>query len=259
MILGDDAAIARVLLRMGTSTQRVSLAELRAEVGRIRATYLSSTSLDDMDSSGFAEAFAGAANRFRIKLAPEYAILTKATATLEGIIRTWHPHIDLVAIARPVVERVVAGRWSPTRLLTDAMTGATDVGSLLRGLPIPLEQLLHDVESGNLQIRAVSPALDELPLPHPSARQPPVAHRLRRGAVDLRRAAGSAGAPHRLPRRPVRAVHPARRRRLDRAAVVARPRPRSAAAGDRAAEAAAPRVTSPHRWTSTVGRPRGPC
>ena len=164
VILGDDAAIARVLLRMGTSTQRVSLAELRTEVGRIRATYLSGVSLDDVDSSGFAEAFAGAANRFRIKLAPEYAILTKATATLEGIIRTYHPHIDLVAIARPVVERVVAGRWSPTRLLTDAMTGATDVGSLLRGLPIPLEQLLHDVESGNLQIRAVSPALDELPL-----------------------------------------------------------------------------------------------
>ena len=48
-----------------------------------------------------AEAFAAAANRFRIKLAPEYAILTKATATLEGIVRTWHPHIDLVAIVNP--------------------------------------------------------------------------------------------------------------------------------------------------------------
>lgn len=164
LILGDDATIARVLLRMGTSTQRVGLAELRAEVTRIRTTYLSGTSLDDVDSSGFAEAFAAAANRFRIKLAPEYAILTKATATLEGIIRTWHPHIDLVAIAQPVVERMVTGRWSPARLLTEAIGGATDVGSLLRGLPMPLEQLLHDVESGNLQIRAVSPALDELPL-----------------------------------------------------------------------------------------------
>lgn len=164
VILGDDATIARVLLRMGTSTQRVNLGELRAEVARIRATYLSGTSLDEMDSSGFAEAFATAANRFRIKLAPEYAILTKATATLEGIIRTWHPHIDLVAIAQPVVERLVTGRWSPARLLSEAMTGATDVSSLLRGLPMPLEQLLHDVESGHLQIRAVSPALDELPL-----------------------------------------------------------------------------------------------
>ena len=131
LILGDDATIARVLLRMGTSTQRVSLADLRAEVTRIRTTYLGGTSLDDVDSSGFAEAFAAAANRFRIKLAPEYAILTKATATLEGIIRTWHPHIDLVAIARPVVERMVTGRWSPARLLTEAMSGATDVSSLL--------------------------------------------------------------------------------------------------------------------------------
>jgi ubiquinone biosynthesis protein len=164
LILGDDAAIARVLLRMGTSTQRVNLAELRAEVARIRATYLAAASIEDVDSRGFAEAFAAAANRFRIKLAPEYAILTKATATLEGIIRTWHPHVDLIAIARPMVERVVAGRWSPARLLTDAMSGATGVGSLLRALPAQLEQVLHDVESGNLQVRAASPALDELPL-----------------------------------------------------------------------------------------------
>ncbi|HEV7735393.1 MAG TPA: AarF/UbiB family protein [Candidatus Binatia bacterium] len=164
VILGDDASIARVLLRMGTSTQRVSLADLRAEVGRIRTTYLTAASIEDVDSSGFAEAFGAAANRFRIKLAPEYAILTKATATLEGIIRTYHPHIDLVAIARPVVERLVAGRWAPTRLLADAMTGATGMGSLLRGLPSQLEQLLQDVETGNLQVRAVSPALDELPM-----------------------------------------------------------------------------------------------
>jgi ubiquinone biosynthesis protein len=164
LILGDDPTIARVLLRMGTSTQRVNLAELRAEVTRIRSSYLGGASLEDVDSSGFAEAFAAAANRFRIKLAPEYAILTKATATLEGIIRTWHPHIDLVAIAQPVVERLVAGRWSPARLLTEAMSGAAGMGSLLRGLPAQLEQFLHDVESGNLQVRAVSPALDELPL-----------------------------------------------------------------------------------------------
>jgi len=164
VILGDDASIARVLLRMGSSTQRVSLAELRAEVARIRTSYLTAGTIEDVDSAGFAEAFASAANRFRIKLAPEYAILTKATATLEGIIRTWHPHIDLVAIAQPVVERMMAGRWSPLRMVSEAMTGATGMSSLLRAMPGQLEQLLQDVESGNLQVRAVSPALDELPL-----------------------------------------------------------------------------------------------
>lgn len=163
LILGDDATIARVLLRMGTPTERVSLAELRAEIARIRTQYLAVASITDVDSSGFAEAFGSAANRFRIKLAPEYAILTKATATLEGIVRVYHPDVDLVAIARPVVERIVAERWSPARLLADAMTGATGVGSLLRGLPAQMEQLLADVERGNLQVRAVSPGLDELP------------------------------------------------------------------------------------------------
>jgi ubiquinone biosynthesis protein len=163
LIVGDDATIARVLLRMGSPTQRVSLAELRAEVFRIRTTYLTVAALTDVDTGGFAEAFGQAANRFRIKLAPAYAILTKATATLEGIIRTWHPDIDLVAIARPSVERIVADRWSPTRLLADAMSGATGVGSLLRGLPAQLEQLLADVESGNLQVHAVSPGLESLP------------------------------------------------------------------------------------------------
>ncbi|MCW5890317.1 MAG: AarF/ABC1/UbiB kinase family protein [bacterium] len=164
LILGDDASIARVLLRMGTPTERVSLAELRAEIQRIRTGYLDVGAITDVDTSGFAEAFGGAANRFRIKLAPEYAILTKATATLEGIVRTYHPRIDLVAIARPVVERIVAERWSPARILSDAMSGASGVGSLLRGLPAQMEQLLADVERGNLQVRAVSPGLDELPL-----------------------------------------------------------------------------------------------
>lgn len=164
LILNDDATIARVLLRMGTATQRVNLAALRAEVMRIRTRFLTVPAIEDVDSAGFAEAFAAAANRFRIKLAPEYAILTKAAATLEGIIRTWHPHVDLVAIARPVVERVMAGRWSPGQVLSEALSGATGMSSLLRAVPAQLEQLLQDVESGTLQVRAVSPALDELPL-----------------------------------------------------------------------------------------------
>jgi hypothetical protein len=59
---------------------------------------------------------------------------------------------------------MMAGRWSPVRMVSEAMTGATGMSSLLRAMPAQLEQLLQDVESGNLQVRAVSPALDELPL-----------------------------------------------------------------------------------------------
>ena len=162
-IAGESSTIARVLLKMGTPTQRVNLAELRAEIDRVRRTYLVVESLDDVDSAGFAQAFAAAAQRFRIRLAPEYALLVKAATTIEGLIRHLDPHVDLVGIGRPYAERIMAERMNPKTLLREIIGEAGGVGALLRGLPAQLDQILHDVETGNLQFRAVTPTLDGLP------------------------------------------------------------------------------------------------
>jgi len=159
----DSATLARILLRMGTPTQRVNLAELRAEIERIRGKYLDVTSLADVDSAGFAQEFAEAAQRFRIKLASEYSILTKAATTIEGLVRSLHPEIDLIAIARPYVQQAVTRRFSPLALAQDLAGEASGLASMVRALPAQLDQILHDVESGSLQVRAVTPALDEVP------------------------------------------------------------------------------------------------
>lgn len=162
-ITGDSASIARVLLRMGTPTQRVSLADLRAEIDRIRQKYLAVSNLEEVDSTGFAQEFAEAAQRFRIKLAPEYSILVKATTTVEGLVRSLHPDVDLVGIARPYVQQALARRLAPGALLQNLAGEATELAALVARLPAQLDQVLHDVETGNLQIRAVTPALDEVP------------------------------------------------------------------------------------------------
>lgn len=162
-IIGDTASIARVLLRMGTPTQRVSLVDLRAEVDRIRQKYLVAASLDEVDSSGFAQEFAEAAQRFRIKLPPEYSILVKALTTVEGLVRTLDPDVDLVGIARPYVQQALGRRLSPGALLQNLASEATELAALLARLPAQLDQVLHDIETGNLQVRAVTPALDEMP------------------------------------------------------------------------------------------------
>ncbi len=160
---GDSASIARVLLRMGTPTQRVSLADLRAEIERIRQKYLAVESLAAVDSAGFAQEFAEAAQRFRIKLAPEYSILVKATTTIEGLVRNLHPEADIAGIARPYVQQVLARRLSPGALFQNLAGEATELAALVARLPAQLDQVLHDVETGNLQVRAVTPALDEMP------------------------------------------------------------------------------------------------
>jgi ubiquinone biosynthesis protein len=120
-------------------------------------------SIGDYDSAGFAEEFAKAAGKFRIKLAPEYAILIKAAATIEGIVRHLHPKVDLVGIAQPYAKQILAERLDPQRLLRELMGGASGLGATLRTLPDQIDQVLHDFDTGNIQIRAVTPELDLLP------------------------------------------------------------------------------------------------
>lgn len=162
-ITGDLHGIAKVLMRMGTPTERVPMAEFKAEIGRIRSKYLVVTGIEQVDSTGFVQEFVGAAQRFRIQINPEYSLLFKAAATLEGVVRSLHPEVDLVAIARPYLDDMVRTQLSPGRMVEQAFNGVSGMGSMIRDLPGQVDQLLHDVETGNLQIRATTPELDRLP------------------------------------------------------------------------------------------------
>jgi len=162
-IANDSTTIARVLLKMGTPTQRVNLQELKADIERIRTQHLMVANFGEYDSAGFIEEFGKAAGRYRIKLARDMAILAKAAATLEDIIRTLHPEVDLVGIARPFLDDIVQRRLSPQRILGNLMSEASGIGSMLRTVPGQVDQLLHDFETGNIMVRAVTPELDEVP------------------------------------------------------------------------------------------------
>lgn len=162
-ITNDSTTIARVLLKIGTPTQRVNINELKAEIERIRSQYLVVGRLGDVDAQGFVEEFAKAAQKFRIKLATELTILIKAAATIEGIVRALDPEVDLVGIFKPYLETIMARRYSPERLLSQLVGEASGIGTLLRTLPGQVDQLFHDFETGNIQIRAVTPELDDIP------------------------------------------------------------------------------------------------
>jgi ubiquinone biosynthesis protein len=162
-IANDGTTVARVLLKMGTPTQRVNLSELKADIERIRSQHLMVANFGEYDSAGFIEDFSKAAGKHRVKLARDMAILGKAAATLEDIIRTLHPEVDLVGIAKPFLDDIVRRRLSPQRILGEMMTEATGLGSMLRTVPGQIDQLMHDFETGNIMVRAVTPELDDLP------------------------------------------------------------------------------------------------
>ncbi len=161
-ISNDVDTIARALIKIGTPTQRINMAEFKAEISRIRSEQLQVANLTDYDSGQFIQEFVSAAQRFRIKLNTEYSVLTKAAATIEGIIAELDPDADVIGIARHYIEPMVAERLSPHRLMEEALGGVTGVGSMLRHLPGQLDRVLHDLETGNVQVRATTEGLNEI-------------------------------------------------------------------------------------------------
>ncbi len=162
-ILDDASTVARVLLKMGTPTQRVDIGELKREITRVRAQYVMVKSVGEADTQGFIDEFATAVGKYRVKLATEYSVLVKAAGTVEGLVRTLYPDIDALAITKPYVERIFSERWSPQQMVQQALGGGVGAASLLRTLPTHVDQILHDFETGNLIVNPRTPILDKLP------------------------------------------------------------------------------------------------
>jgi hypothetical protein len=69
----------------------------------------------------------------------------------------------VVAIVKPWADKLFADRYAPQSLLQQALGGATGIASLARTVPTHLDQILHDLETGNVQVRPLVPVLDTLP------------------------------------------------------------------------------------------------
>lgn len=162
-ILEDASTVARVLLKMGTPTQRVDIGELKRDIIRVRAKYVMVRSVGEVDTQGFIDEFSKAVGRYRVKLATEYSVLVKAAATVEGLVRALYPDVDALAITKPYVEEIFGERWSPQQMVQQALGGGVGMASLLRTIPTHVDQILHDFETGNVQIRPITPRLDKLP------------------------------------------------------------------------------------------------
>jgi len=158
---GDADGLARVLLRMGQPRGHVSLRAFTDEVESIRARYLK-RNLREIDLTGFVEECIDAAQRHQIRIASDYAILSKAAVTLEGVIRQLAPDLDLAEHVQPYSQRLVRDHYAPDQLLRGAITSLGQLRTALREVPDQVGQVLMDLESGHLELKVRNEPLQHL-------------------------------------------------------------------------------------------------
>jgi ubiquinone biosynthesis protein len=158
--LRDPDTVARVIYRMGVPEGAVPLSVLRDDVAALLERYVG-LKLDQIRSSTLLTDMLDLAVRHRIKVPRDYALLAKASVTVEGIIRGLYPDLDVMEVGLPYAKEMLLSRFSPS-----------DSGALLKSIlrlqglaeevPAQLSQILTDLEGGKFRVQVRSEALDRI-------------------------------------------------------------------------------------------------
>jgi ubiquinone biosynthesis protein len=161
VLTGDIDGVSRTLLSMGYPIGRVNLREFKADISRVRDKYLS-MNLGDIEVGEFVQETMNAAQKHRIRVNTNYAVLTKAAMTIEGIMRELEPDLDIMAKGMPYAKQLATRRFSARKILQGVMNSAMGFSGFVQQIPQQMDQILMDLEGGNLTITVKNESIDEI-------------------------------------------------------------------------------------------------
>jgi ubiquinone biosynthesis protein len=97
-----------------------------------------------------------------LKLPSRFVMLDKAIATLASVGQEVYPDFNVFEVARPYARGLLADRFQPRVLAQRAQAEAVAFGSLARGLPYQVSDVLEQMRAGTLQVHFENPGLDRL-------------------------------------------------------------------------------------------------
>ena len=164
-----DASMVEVRLPDGSSRELpagASAADLAQQIGPGLAKAAIGAKingeLSDLSTSGVIADSIVAIRKHKIKIPPDFAILARATATLEGIVRDLYPELDFQAEIQPYVQRLILQRFDLTRAGPEVFGLLLGLQSFTTEVPAQMNQLLADLSAGRFEVGLKGEALEEL-------------------------------------------------------------------------------------------------
>ncbi len=164
----DYRRIAELHVQAGWMPAHIRIDELEAAARAVCEPYftrpLSEISLAEVLAKLFRTA-----QRYELTLQPQLILLQKTLLNIEGVGRQLDPKIDIWAVARPVLERILVERYSPQRLagefrkrLPEMVTRAPEVPRLLHAWLQQQVEGKHTLAMRSQDLREVAQTLAAL-------------------------------------------------------------------------------------------------
>jgi ubiquinone biosynthesis protein len=164
----DYRRIAELHVQAGWMPSHIRIDELEAAARAVCEPYftrpLSEISLAEVLAKLFRTA-----QRYELTLQPQLILLQKTLLNIEGVGRQLDPKIDIWAVARPVLEKILVERYSPQRLasefrkrLPEMVTRAPEVPRLLHAWLQQQVEGRHTLAMRSQDLREVAHTLQAL-------------------------------------------------------------------------------------------------
>ena len=159
--LRDPESVARIINRIGVPDAHTPIAEFRDDIRHILDRYVGLT-LDEIRTATLLRDMLDLAVRHRIRIPKEYAVLAKASITIEGIIRKLYPKLDVLQVGLPYAKELLLARFNPTDASSTLMKSLLKLQGLAEDVPSQLTQILVDLEGGKFRVNVHSDDLDRV-------------------------------------------------------------------------------------------------
>ena len=157
----DYRRIAELHVQAGWMPSHIRIDELEAAARAVCEPYftrpLSEISLAEVLLKLFRTA-----QRYELTIQPQLILLQKTLLNIEGVGRQLDPDIDIWAVARPVLERILRERYSPQRLLGEFRKRLPELITQAPDMPRLLHAWLTQQVEGKHQLNLHSRQLTEL-------------------------------------------------------------------------------------------------
>ena len=159
--LRDPDTMARMLNRIGVPEDHTPFTAFRADISTLFDRYLG-LKLEQIRTTSLLRDLLDLAVKHRIRVPKEYAVLSKASIAVEGIIRRLHPQLDILEIGLPYAKELLFARFNPSDASGALMKSFLKLQSLTEDVPAQLQQILVDLESGKFRVNVRSEELERI-------------------------------------------------------------------------------------------------
>ena len=164
----DYRRIAELHVQAGWMPSHIRIDELEAAARAVCEPYFTRP-LSEISLAEVLVKLFRTAQRYELTLQPQLILLQKTLLNIEGVGRQLDPKIDIWAVARPVLEKILAERYSPQRLaaefrkrLPEMMTRAPEMPRLVHAWLQQQVDGRHELAMRSRDVREITQSLNAL-------------------------------------------------------------------------------------------------